>query len=143
MKTTKERLAESWCRPKTDEEWTLLLSYVPSPDNTICAWADDFGLIEHENTLDWMTEEIPVPHFIDLFHDKIARWRLEEDGFEQICKPTCVTHHLTLSDGAIVQVTSGRDVSVIEKNEFKGDDHILFQGVRTYTDLITLIRLIG
>jgi hypothetical protein len=131
MKSTQERLAESYCRPQTEEEWVLLIGYVPESGHTLCAWSGDFGAMEHETPLYWMTTEIPVPHFINLLHDRIAPWRLEEDGFEKVDKFTYTKHP-----------HSWQTVTVdLHLKQIRIMDSA-FNNVNTYTQLLTLIEMI-
>jgi len=140
MKSTAQRLAESYCKPKTEEEWVSLIGYVPAIGHTLCAWSDGFGAIEHENHLYWMTTEIPVSHFIDLLHDKIAPWRLAEDGFAYL------TPMIEVATYPIGNVTvcfhEGKTSVILDPNDSPWHSHVC-SGVKTYTDLITLMRLIG
>jgi hypothetical protein len=138
MKSTNERLAKSYCRPQTEEEWVSLIGYAPAIGHTLCAWSDGFGAIEHENHLYWMTTEIPVSHFIDLIHDRLAPWRLEEDGFTTL-GGSVYSKRFTIDseDGKIT-----RTITVITDNGrvYLNDGAT---NVSTYTQLLTLIQLIG
>lgn len=86
--------------------------------------------------------EIPTSQFIDLMNDSIVPWRLEQDGFVEVHLPTCIAHEFTKDNGVVIQVTSGGDVSVIERRGWK-TDHILMQGIKTYTQIITQNELVG
>jgi len=141
MKSTQERLSVSYCRPTTDDEWTTLLGYVPSPENTICGWAEDFGPIEHERPLEWMTEEIPVPHFTDLTQDRIASWRLEDDGF--VFYASTGQHVLHTTGLKRYHVTLPPMSNTVKVDVWDGDKGIEADNVTTYTDLLTLIHLVG
>jgi hypothetical protein len=141
MKATAERLAESFCRPQTEEECILLgftkdaIGYlVLIGPNGKPMLTDPIGYISHT--------EISVPHFTDLIHDSIEPWRLEEDGFVKINLPTCTAYEFTKDNGVVIQVASGGDVSIIEKGNVK-TDHILMQGIKTYSQIITQSEFIG
>jgi hypothetical protein len=81
---------------------------------------------------------IPVSHFIDLTHDRLTPWRLADDGFDTI-GGVVYSKHFTI-DSEYGKIT--RKVTVIT------DTGRVYLGagptnVSTYTDLLTLIRLIG
>ena len=136
-------LENSYCVPRTVEEWSLCLNGdIPSMINQTHIAFFHAGELSsaNENGFWWKDRkdgktEIPVPHFIDLLHDRIVPWRLEEIGFNN---PLGDTYKLRLShdwDDVIVtrmiRVIGGR-VSV------NGDD----VNVATFADLLTLIRLL-
>jgi len=77
--------------------------------------------------------EIPIQNFIDLIEDKIVAWRLVEDGFK---KPD-YRYMLYLKDIEI-QVDKHFEVFLQDNNDCK----IYFENVKTYSDLLTLIRLL-
>ena len=82
--------------------------------------------------------EIPVSHFTDLMHDRIAPWRLAEDGFTTL-GGLVYSKHFTIDseDGKITRkVTVITDTGRVYLNEGPTN-------VTTYTDLLTLIRMIG
>jgi hypothetical protein len=150
MKSTNERLAESYCRPQTEEEWkqvagimTLGKRFCHQKDaksywieHLIGVVSDD--IVPHDRT------EIHASHFHDLLHDRIAPWRLEEDGFE----------HITNRIGGYVLQWGINDVSVLivrfsNKEDNEPDVEIEsefgwtpFPGCKTYSQLLTLIQLI-
>jgi hypothetical protein len=82
--------------------------------------------------------EIPVSHFIDLLNDSIVSWRLVNDGFNTMCG---IVHTLELRP-VIDGETVVRKITVITDTEkvYLNDGPT---NVTTYTDLLTLIRLIG
>jgi hypothetical protein len=152
MKITQERLAESYCKPQTEEEWkrftvsrftslgekSTYVYFYNDPD------LDSSSRIKSDTWLPNGITEIPVPHFIDLLHDRIAPWRLEEDGFE----------HITNRIGGYVLQWDINDVSVLivrfsNKEDNEPDVEIEsesgwtpFPGCKTYSQLLTLIQLI-
>ena len=137
MKSTQERLSESYCRPKTEDETERLMDASRSCGFSWNVWihegnwlyfvdGDEFNL---SGELEGRTE-IHVQHFIDLLNDRIAPWRLEEDGFDI---KDGITYFETVAgsfriepDGEVSHIVTGRTANV-----------------DTYTDLLTLIRLIG
>lgn len=89
-------------------------------------------------------DKIPVSHFIDLLQDRIAPWRLEEDGFEYDYE-LIGRAEKTLENGYVVRCkfANGKHVmtSVSLDKSFKYEFH--YGKVDTYTQLLTLIELIG
>jgi hypothetical protein len=143
METRKERLIRTFSTAVTEEECDAIMdasraneSWNVWDHNGKWLYFEDGDEFDIECELEGRTE-IPVTHFTDLLHDRIAPWRLEDDGFEfdspfgYCYEPDperfAVTIHL---DPLIISVwTSGEGLA--------------FEGITTYTDLITLIRLIG
>jgi hypothetical protein len=135
MKTTAQRLGESYCKPQTKEEWKQLSGVFPL-GKRFCHQKDaksyrveDFtgvvsDIVPHDRTL------IPVPHFIDLLHDRIAPWRLEEDGFEK-------RGAWYIFDTIVGEFCIDRDRYVYSMETEEQAN------VTTYTQLLTLIELIG
>jgi hypothetical protein len=153
MKTTAQRLSEVFCRPKTEEEWKALGVNRHSFDgNHDC-------VIYLGKTLGWPVKsaelngytEIPVTHFDDLTKDKIASWRLEEDGIKCVGFSTdggSSMHGLNLTDKAsalMVRFPIDGSHPVIRLGQFDEEkfNQVTFKGCKTYTDLLTLIKLIG
>jgi hypothetical protein len=81
--------------------------------------------------------EIPVPHFTDLLRDTIAPWRLAEDGFK------------AYADGHMYNINVHTDLHIgaygiyIRARDAGEEVEIDLNNIKTYTDLLTLIRLIG
>jgi len=150
MKTTAQRLSEVFCRPKTEEEWNVLIGYKPHKHATICKYSETFGAVESDHVSEGMTE-IPVTHFDDLTKDKIASWRLEEDGIKCVGFSTdggSSMHGLNLTDKAsalMVRFPIDGSHPVIRLGQFDEEkfNQVTFKGCKTYTDLLTLIKLIG
>jgi len=133
MKSTAQRLGEVYCVLKSDEDAKTIFSVdsaylMHSPET----WGKGDKVMVTDGMLGvWYNStrtEIPVPHFIDLMHDRIAPWRLEEDGFNSYKVCTDVE----------VQVDNGK-VWMYHKD----GSEIINTQCKTYTDLLTLIRLIG
>lgn len=83
--------------------------------------------------------EIPASQFIDLVHDQIAPWRLEDDGFHQVT-PYGETKMYYFDFVTITIESNNVHVTI--------PDRLAAFGVRkckvtTYTQLLTLIELIG
>ena len=130
MKTTKQRLSEVFCRPTT-EEWNnpILLkcrSFFSGMD--VCG-------VGHFNQKD--RTEITVDKFIDLINDTIADWRLQEDGFkvsgnDLMLSMNAHTLLFVTKYGIFIRATSASD-----------EVEVWCNGIKTHTQLITLIELIG
>jgi hypothetical protein len=77
--------------------------------------------------------EVQFSHFIDLLNDSIVPWRLEADGFIDKWNGSFLLPIKGKADIKIHRMARGISVEY----------HAPFEGIKTYTDLITLIRLIG
>jgi len=128
MKSTRERLSESYCRPN-EIDWKAIELI---DDDRVTRHYRDWSICATVGSLLGRTE-IPVSHFIDLLHDTIAPWRLEEDGFE-------------FAHGEQFICFEGEHSIVVNE---EGDLYIVHDqseiplNITTYTDLLTQIRLIG
>lgn len=157
MKTTEERLKGVYSIMRKDDDWKAagylavpeflvegVRGIMPIKDDTDNVTLSVFFLREIPN---WLRTEIPIQHLVDLQNDSIVPWRLEEDGFT-----------IKESGGAQLIMKSpiherhGKvGVTVVFDNLTKeafvtlhiGAVSFPFQGCKTYTDLLTLIRLIG
>jgi len=156
MKSTNERLAKSYCRPQTEEEWELLSPYFKNEVtfySNVDSWQKDFeecghvyffqhfnGMLSYSKHPIKERTEIPVSHFINLLHDRIAPWRLADDGFAYL------TPMIEVATYPIGNVTvcfhEGKTSVILDPNDSPWRSHVC-SGVKTYTDLITLIQLIG
>ena len=85
---------------------------------------------------------IPVPHFIDLLHDRIAPWRLEEDGFRPHPWRGTTMYMLPMPDRRSITVVDGL-VTAWNDNDGHANLGLPMKGITTYTKLLTLIELIG
>jgi hypothetical protein len=147
MKSTAKRLSESYCRPKTKEEWEAISIYFLDEieyyggvsewkqDFERCGYvfffySDNYGGILYSSSGNDRTE-IPVSNFIDLMNDSIVSWRLEEDGFDFY-----VAHYVINELGILVYPNDVFPVYTTCMDE-------PWKGIKTYTDLLTLIRLRG
>lgn len=140
MKTTAQRLSEVYCRPN-NSEWVDLIGYVPNRDTaTYAVYDGELGVIDaNESEVTYLTE-VQSSHFIDLLQDKIVPWRLEEDGFSH---NTPMIEVASYPMGNITVCFHEGNVSVIlDPNDSPWHSHIC-KGCKTYTDLLTLIKLIG
>jgi len=133
MKPTAQRLSEVYCRPTTEGECKLLGIEKVNIGYDICqSWRG--GLARY---IDKGRTQIPVSRFIDLIQDAICAWRLEQDGFK------------VSGDDRIFSMNAHTDVFVTDYGIFmrardRSDEvEVWCNGVKTYTQLLTLIELIG
>lgn len=148
MKTTAERLSESYCLPKTEEEWECLTN-LPGLQLISDVTLEQVHLYLNQNRYIGLAlvsdkvdfcrpskkrTEIPVSQFIQLLNDSIVSWRLEDDGF----KKTPASHRLQIGDNSVDWLWNHGFAMVAGARGFAD-----FKGIKTYTDLLTIIRLIG
>ena len=126
-------LENSYCVPRAVEECKALRVKVIYKGTPICkSWRGDLLAQYTDND----RTEIPVPHFLDLLHDRIAGWRLEDAKFDKHPKDN---KYALKCDGSsvIVDFEFGVDVFAYCKPNI-----ILFPNITTFTDLLTLIRML-
>lgn len=120
-------LENSYCVPK-GEEWDIF-GLIPLTGHKVMWLGGEPSLVS--GTFNDRTE-IPVSHFIDLLHDRIVPWRLEEVGF----KPW---------------PNSNTPASMLWENEAQYTIEVIVESVyvnsasfniTTFTDLLTLIRML-
>jgi hypothetical protein len=147
MKSTAERLSDVYCRPKTEDD--KLFPYISTQGHYGVYLDNEYGCLCFDEG-EWMYlhgTEIPVQHFLDLRNDLIVSWRALLDGFQI----HSATHEI--NDGftefkfnineTYVLIKFPYDNSKPSVSLFKDEIEIPMEGCKTYTDLITLIRLIG
>jgi len=134
-------LENSYCKPKTDEEWKILLQledlktladvefeYVKFHliQNRYDGFSIKNGKVDFIRCSKERQTEIPVQHFIDLLEDRITPWRLHEMGFFTIAGIYWITSEIEFDPRS-------KSVSVFgaTRNE-----------VKTFTDLLTLIKFL-
>jgi len=137
MKSTQERLSESYCRPTTPEEWEVF-GLIPLSGHYVTWLGGEPTLISGKFA---DRTEIPVSHFLDLLHDRIVPWRLEEDGF--VFYASTGQHVLYTTRLKRYHVTMPPISNTVKFYLWSGDKAIEADNIITYTDLLTLIRLIG
>ena len=131
MKTTAERLVNSYCIPKSHEDWDAIypqakwLSQYPSSHSHVFYVDGGKYLASYPNENSSRTQ-IPVQHFIDLIEDKIVAWRLEKDELFTIAGIFAITKEIDFDPRCNELSVCG----ITRKN------------VRTYSDLLTLIRFL-
>jgi hypothetical protein len=133
MKSTNERLAESYCSP-IKKEWDAF-GLIPLSGHCVAWLGCEPTLVSGKFA---NRTEIPVSHFTDLIYDRIAPWRLEEDGFTTAAHSAGDYKFNTLMGDVIISWDSLGDAMLITMDTDEPLDNIT-----TYTDLLTLIRLIG
>ena len=155
MKTTGQRLGEAYCRPMNEAD----LNHFGCDDGVHIVWKGSmhkghnglsyhyervFGLESLNRALRGKTE-IPAQHFIDLIEDKIVAWRLVEDCFKESIRQE--TSILTLVLDGETEVLINKDglyqiwqIQTID--QISERNHVDFENIKTYTDLITLINLL-
>jgi hypothetical protein len=145
MRTTAERLSEVYCKTTTYKKMREVIgsldesvgfgSYcgLPNSDSEMFFYySESDGYVRVENKKP-NRAEIPVQNFIDLIEDKIVAWRLVEDGFE------VSEYGYTFKS---VYVHNPDPVTKIFVDVETENDAVPFTNVKTYSDLLTLIRLL-
>jgi hypothetical protein len=145
MRTTAERLSEVYCKTTTRKKMREVIgsldesvgfgSYcgLPNSDSEMFFYySESDGYVRVENKKP-NRAEIPVQNFIDLIEDKIVAWRLVEDGFE------VSEYGYTFKS---VYVHNPDPVTKIFVDVETENDAVPFTNVKTYSDLLTLIRLL-
>jgi hypothetical protein len=125
MKTTEQRLSEVYCRPTTQEEWDLF-GLINLKGHQVMVLAGEPTLVKGDFP---NRTEIPVTHFQDLLNDSIVAWRLIEDDF------------VSCNIGLMTYVGPFRIKVGIDGGAYLDGTHL--PNVKTYTQLLTLIELIG
>jgi hypothetical protein len=131
MKTTAERLSEVYCLPKGAKEWGMF-GLIDIGTN-YAVWSVDGKATVTDCNLPELFTQIPIQNFIDLIEDKIVAWRLVEDGFE------VSEYGYTFKS---VYVHNPDPVTKIFVDVETENDAVPFTNVKTYSDLLTLIRLL-
>jgi hypothetical protein len=149
MKSTAERFRESYCTAKSEDE-THAVNEASRENKGWCVyeWEGKWAYFEGEDGDEYIEDgsikdelscrtEITVPHFTDLLRDTIAPWRLAEDGFK------------AYADGHMYNINVHTDLHIgaygiyIRARDAGEEVEIDLNNIKTYTDLLTLIRLIG
>ena len=125
-------LENTYGRPITEAEWDLL------PNRDLWCRNEDavFGAIDFRKQKVSGKTEIFVQHFIDLLEDKIVPWRLEEVGF------------VNKYDSDYVYAIDNRTDLYIMLNynfirsRYNSDEVDIPVNIKTFTDLLTLIRFL-
>ena len=131
-------LENSYCVPKTEEEWDMLypkvnwLGRYPSKNSHVC-WYNNGKYLASWPNEDPNRTEIPVQHFLDLVEDRITPWRLGEIGFNMSELPYFIRIEAPNEMHTIQVTETGKLTFINGKN---------FRGITTFTDLLTLIKFL-
>ena len=154
MKSTAQRLCESYCRPITEEEWAMFVGKNNVPSNALqlskqgydTLFFHDLGAsmfmkFEPAKRRMGIRREVGLNQMADLLHDRIAPWRLEEDGF--VFYASTGQHVLHTNGLKRYHVTLPPMSNTVKVDVWNNDKAITADGATTYTQLLTLIELIG
>jgi hypothetical protein len=121
-------LENTYCVPKLNE-WNMNLLKHRNPFNgmDICGKG---SFNRNDRT------EISVQQFIDLVEDRIVQWRLVEDGFEN-----------KYAFDYVYKVGVHTDLYITPnyyfiRGRYNSDEVDIYVNLKTYSDLLTLIRLL-
>ena len=144
-------LHNTYCKPNI-EEWEKITALLKSIEKYYwrkydndgnCFLHDDTVYLSNGTIGDWNTRtEIPVQHFIDLIEDKIVAWRLEEDGFGRM-SPDADRYEYEIDPANNRSLMVKCDGEVWLSIFVFGNEVRHPCNVKTYTQLLTLIELIG
>ena len=130
---TMTTIDEVYCVPRTVEERAMfphLLTeehfgvYFDKDYGELCFDKDE---VHHRNLT-----EIPVPRFLDLLHDRIVPWRLEEIGFDISLRD----YHKTV--GSAIVSAEDDEVVIWHVNQ----RIVIPIYITAFTDLMALIRML-
>lgn len=132
--------------PTTEAEWDMLgdRSKWCREDGVV------FGPIPFWNQKRTGKTELPVKEFSDLIADRIVPWRLLEDGwtsFEHTTAGTAYEYRCN-EDALLTFVPLGDELPEFHSwptdiDGETGNLSVPYYGIKTYTDLLNVIRLIG
>lgn len=132
---THTTLNNSYCAPTDKSEWSDLFPTTSIPKFQVYVMHD--GVRHHfvarrpSNHLHW--KEISVPRFLDLLHDRIAPWRLEEIGFEKLNVPAHPMPYM-------MKVGCHNVFFDVKLQSVMLDTKPIY--ITTFTDLLTLIKFL-
>lgn len=160
-------LDNSFAVLRTLEEWTIIAPLFSQESGyyaSIEEWMTDFIRCGHVNlskinsilNIDAETygrTEIPVTHFLDLLHDRICAWRLEEVGFRKYIMEIDGILFSTPHEQDYILKIGIAEVGVrIENDKFfaaslsVGDCveqyFVLAHGITTFTELLQQIKFL-
>jgi hypothetical protein len=157
MKSTIERLANAYCEPVTKEDWSALgFENVPkfsvkgqrviyATKDTDERFAKDMDLKDSRG--EWLTDKISCAQFVDLIYDRIADWRLLEDGwttYGHVEVDTAYEYRCN-NDALLTYVPYGEGVAEFHAwpTDIDGETSapsVPFCGIKNYTQLLNLIE---
>lgn len=138
---TPTTLDNSYCVPKTAEEWRKVMPAAIGKVSFGAVWFAHGSLHNiNQKQLEYGGRtEITVPKFLDLFHDRITGWRLEEVGFSEWINLSSI-YELDINESCgRLRVYSDRDQLSVSMDV--GNDGVCFYPT-TFTDLLTLIKFL-
>lgn len=120
----------SYCVPRTVNE-RAMFPHLLTQEHFGVYCDKDYGVLCFDEG-DWIHEngtEIPVSRFLDILHDRIMPWRLEDAGFVDPFKTTRRRF-----------IAEFHTIDVDEQNVVRLDGGYTY--ITTFTDLLTLIRML-
>lgn len=160
-------LENSFAVLRTVEEWATVAPLFPQESGyyeSVEEWMADFVRCGHVNLLKFDSlldigagthgrAEISVPRFFDLLHDRIVPWRLVEVGFSKsIMEIDGILFSIPYEQDYILKIGIVEVGVRIENDKFFAASlfigncaeqyFVLAHGVTTFTDLLTLIRML-
>lgn len=144
---TMTTLENSYCVPRTEEEWFELgLKPHIYADKSAVFWSKDnpynngiSGPINPHLLRAQKKSKVSVDKFLDLIHDRIVPWRLEEVGF---LSPFDAPIYRLLTPNHIIHVETRAESG----GPFNPNDIVRVDGgetsITTFTELLTLIKLL-
>lgn len=133
-------LENSYCVPRTVEEWDMLMDMdtMCDNDNGTKIMSTKFNETIAGPYHDMGGTEIPVPRFLDLLHDRIVDWRLEEVGWEFVDRIFPYYHFKPNEKVTLSWSEKQQDAGV----GFELADDETWVNITTFTDLLTLISFL-
>lgn len=152
-------LDNSFCRPTNEELGQIMTPLKMSADENHVLVAYTINGKKHKFYRRWVDvadiglTEIPVSRFLDLYHDRITPWRLEEVGFsgvildidgDQFCVPHKKDYALKIGMAEIgVRIEHNKflaaSMSICDGNE---RSFMLLHGITTFTELLQQIKFL-
>lgn len=135
------KIENSYCVPN-NSQWEELIGYAPDRDTVICAVYDaEMGILDANADEVKCLTEIPVPRFLDLMHDRIVPWKLEEIGFQS---PVLAKWKYELTLKHVWGEEPFKKPSLrrirFDKGEMSLDNQPI--NISKFTDLLSLIRFL-
>lgn len=130
------RLDNSYCAPRTEDEWAAIDALNPRTELRMKG-RFVYTLKEHGKRRLWVchrekgnAKEIPVSRFLDLLHDRIVPWRLEEVGFMPSASPD------------LLMLSTGHGILCASEDGVWFNHMRVAYNITTFTDLLQQIRFL-